>query len=47
MPYIDPKVKKQFDSLSPELQKAITDKNVDIRSLQDLIGILESIVKGS
>jgi len=44
MAYIDSKVKRQFDSLSPELRKAINDKNVDINSLQDLIRILESIV---
>jgi hypothetical protein len=46
MSYIDPKVRKQFDTLSPELQKAIMDKNIPINSLQDLIRVLDNIANG-
>ncbi|NLM61808.1 MAG: hypothetical protein GX193_06990 [Clostridiales bacterium] len=44
MSHIDPKMKKHFDSLSPDLQKAIMDKGVTINTLQDLIRVLEQIV---
>lgn len=43
MSYVDPKIKKQFDSLSPELQKALIDKDVALNNLQDLIKALETI----
>ncbi len=43
MSYIDAKVKKQFDTLSPELQRAILDQNVNINTLQDLIRELEKL----
>jgi predicted RecB family endonuclease len=44
MSYVDPSVRKQFDTLSPELQKAILVKDVSIRSLKDLIKVLENFV---
>lgn len=43
--YVNPAVKPQFDSLSPELKEAISEKNVPINSLADLMKILEDIVK--
>jgi hypothetical protein len=44
MSHIDPSMKKHFDSLSPELQKAVMDKGIPINTLQDLIRVLEQIV---
>lgn len=46
MSYVDPKVQKQFDTLSPDLQKAIMDKNIPIHSVQDLIRVLDNIANG-
>lgn len=47
MSYISPKVQPQFDTLSPELQAAILEKNVSLHSLYDLIGALEELVNES
>ena len=41
--YVNPAIKPQFDSLSAELQKAISEKNVELNSLNDLIKVLEEI----
>lgn len=38
-------VQPKFDSLSQGLQAMIMEKNVAINSLQDLIRVLEEIVK--
>ena len=41
--YVNSAIKPQFDSLSPELQSAISEKNVSLNSLTDLIKVLEDI----
>ena len=45
MTTISPKVRSQFDSLSPALQNAILTKNVSINTLYDLIGVLDEIIR--
>ena len=45
MTQISPKVRSQFDSLSPSLQNAILEKNVSINTLYDLIGVLDEIIR--
>lgn len=45
MTTISPKVRSQFDSLSPALQNAILEKNVSISTLYDLIGVLDEIIR--
>lgn len=44
MSTIGPNVKQQFDSLSPDLQKVILERNVTIKTLNDLVKCLETIV---
>ena len=44
MSYVDPKIKKQFDSLSPELQDEILKRDVKLYSLKDLMDCLQKIV---
>lgn len=45
MPYISPNVREKFNSLSSELQSVILSRGEDIRSVHDLIRILDKIVK--
>lgn len=45
MTTISPKVRSQFDSLSPALQHAILKRNVSINTLYDLIGVLDEIIR--
>ena len=45
MTNISPKVRSQFDSLSPSLQNPILAKNVSINTLYDLIGVLDEIIR--
>ena len=45
MSTISPKVRSQFDSLSPSLQNAILARNVSINTLCDLIGVLDEIIQ--
>jgi hypothetical protein len=45
MSYVDPKMKKHMDSLSPELQEAVLAKGIPIKTLQDLIIVLEEITE--
>ena len=47
MSYVNPKLKSQFDSLSPELQEAILARDVNLHTLYDLIGVLEDLVRES
>lgn len=42
--YIAPEVKERFNSLSPELRNCILDRNVELRTVRDLIRVLEDIV---
>lgn len=44
MTYISPKVRPQFDTLSPGLQNAIMSRGVSIHTLYDLIHVLEDLV---
>lgn len=44
MSYVDPKIQKQFESLSMDLKNEILSRNVNLNSMQDLIGVLEQIV---
>lgn len=44
---ISPNVQPQFQTLSPDLQAAILEKNVKIHTLYDLIGVLEDLVAES
>ena len=45
MSYIDPKIQDKFHTLSPALQDVILKKDVSIYTLQDLIKVLDEIVK--
>lgn len=45
MTTISPKVRSHFDTLSPQLQSAILEKNVTINTLYDLIGVLSELVR--
>lgn len=42
--YINPKLRPQFDSLSPGLQQEVLSKGVSIHTLYDLIHVLEDLV---
>ncbi|MFQ9510425.1 MAG: molecular chaperone GroEL [Lachnospiraceae bacterium] len=45
MSYIDPKIKDKFETLSVDLKNAILARNVQIYTLQDLVNVLDAIVK--
>lgn len=45
MTTISPKVRSQFESLSPTLQHAILQRNISINTLYDLIGVLDEIIR--
>ena len=45
MTYIAPTIKPKFESLSKGLQNMILEKNVQLNTMQDLIRVLEEIVK--
>ena len=42
--YVNPKIKSQFDSLSPELREMISSRHSRLDTLHDLIHALEEIV---
>ena len=44
--YVAPEMRDRFESLSIDLKNEILRRNVKIRSTQDLIDCLESIVTG-
>ncbi|MHB1315720.1 MAG: hypothetical protein ACYCX2_09595 [Christensenellales bacterium] len=44
MSFVDPKIRDKFESLSKELQAAILERDVQLRSLEDLMHVLEDIV---
>ena len=44
MAYVDPKLQPRLESLSPELRAAVLARNVPLRTLRDLIGVLEALV---
>ncbi len=44
--YVAPELRDRFESLSIDLKNAILQRNVKIRSLQDLIDCLQAIADG-
>jgi hypothetical protein len=44
MSYIDPKIKDKFETLSEDLQSAILARNVELRTMADLMKVLEEII---
>lgn len=45
MSYVDPKLKRHFESLSIDLKNEILKRDVRLYTLQDLILCLEDIVR--
>ncbi len=45
MSYVAPELREKFESLSVNLKNTILERNVQLRNLQDLIRVLEDIVK--
>ena len=45
MTHVSARVRSQFDSLSPELKKAILARNLKINTLHDLIDVLGDIIR--
>ena len=43
--YVSPKIRDKFESLSIDLKNDILRRNVHLETLQDLIQVLEKIVK--
>ena len=43
--YVSPKIRDKFESLSIDLKNDILERNVQLYTLQDLIGVLEQIVE--
>lgn len=43
--YVAPALRDKFETLSVELKNCILDRNVQLHTLQDLIQVLEEIVK--
>ena len=45
MAYVDPKMKPRLDALSPELREAVLARGLPIRTLHDLIGVLDPLLR--
>ncbi len=45
MSYVAPELREKFESLSVNLKNTILERNVQLRNIQDLIRVLEDIVK--
>lgn len=45
--YVSPAIKDKFETLSIELKNIILDRDVQLNTMQDLINVLENIVKES
>ena len=45
MAEISPKVRARLDTLSPELRAAVLARGRDLRTLYDLIGVLNDLVR--
>lgn len=43
--YVSPAIKDKFETLSIELKNIILDRDVQLNTMQDLINVLENIVK--
>lgn len=47
MSYISPAIQDKFETLSTDLKNVILERDVQINNMQDLIRILEDIVRES
>lgn len=45
MATISPKVRARLDTLSPELRNAVLARNVPLRTLQDLVNVLDALIQ--
>ena len=43
--YVSPKIREKFETLSVDPKNDILERNVHLETLQDLIQVLETIVK--
>lgn len=43
--YVAPPLREKFETLSTELKNCILERNVELYTLQDLISVLEDIVR--
>ncbi|MGN1142600.1 MAG: hypothetical protein ACI4TF_15480 [Oliverpabstia sp.] len=43
--YVSPTIREQFETLSVNLKNIILERNVTLENMNDLIRVLESIVK--
>lgn len=43
--YVSPEIQDKFETLSVDLKNDILERNVQLNTLQDLIHVLEEIVK--
>lgn len=43
--YVSPKIRDKFETLSVDLKNCILERNVYLETLQDLIKVLDEIVK--
>ena len=43
--YVSPKIRDKFETLSVDLKNCILKRNVHLETLQDLIKVLDEIVK--
>ncbi len=43
--YVAPEISDKFNTLSADLKDLILERNVTLRNMQDLIQVLEEIVK--
>ena len=43
--YVSPKIRDKFETLSVYLKNCILERNVHLETLQDLIKVLDEIVK--
>ena len=43
--YVSPKIRDKFETLSVDLKNCILERNVHLETLQDLIKVLDEIVK--
>lgn len=45
--YVAPEIRDKFETLSVDLKNIILERNVQLRSIHDLIQVLEDIVRES